>query len=197
MRKNETIDRRDGGCIAGRRPDFTCKCCICGKGDFDGLPGVLKIANGKLVYEVSSAPKFEDNKPLTTNILVVKKWDDKNNAAKKRPAAVTIYLLDGETVVSTAELSEATGWSHTFTEVANDGIYSVAERAVANYKADYSGDAENGFIVTNTYSGGKLPQTGQYWWPVILLATAGVCFVILGVYELRVKKNGKEKCRGT
>ena len=150
-------------------------------------------SGGKLYYEVSSVPKIEDSKPNEISIYVVKKWDDKNNAAKKRPDSVNIELLNGSTVVSSAELSESNGWSHTFTGVSKDGNYSVREKAIANYKANYSGDITNGFVVTNTYNGEKLPQTGQYWWPIILIAIAGACFVLLGVYEIGVKKSGKKK----
>ncbi len=150
-------------------------------------------SGGKLYYEVSSVPKIEDSKPDEISIYVVKKWDDKNNAAKKRPDSINIELLNGSTVVSTAKLSESNGWSHTFTGVSKDGNYSVRENAVANYKANYSGDIANGFVVTNTYNGEKLPQTGQYWWPIILIAIAGVGLIALGIYEIGVKKNAKKK----
>lgn len=150
-------------------------------------------SGGKLYYEVSSVPKIEDSKPNETSIYVVKKWDDKNNAAKKRPDSVNIELLNGSEAVSTAKLSESNGWSHTFTGVSKDGNYSVRENSVANYKANYSGDMANGFVVTNTYTGEKLPQTGQYWWPIILIAIAGVGFIALGIYEVGVKKNAKKK----
>ncbi len=150
-------------------------------------------SGGKLYYEVSSVPKIEDSKPNEISIYVVKKWDDKNNAAKKRPDFVNIELLNGSKVVSTAELSELNGWSHTFAGVSKDGVYSVREKAVANYKADYSGDTANGFVVTNTYNGEKLPQTGQYWWPIILIAIAGVGFIALGIYEMGVKNNAEKK----
>lgn len=150
-------------------------------------------SGGKLNYEVDSVPKLEDNTPDVINIYVVKKWEDKNNASKKRPQSVTVELLNGETVIASAELGEGNGWSHTFSKLPKDGSYSVREKAVANYKADYSGDATNGFVVTNTYSGEKLPQTGQYWWPIVIIAIAGVGFVLLGVCEIGLKKNGKKK----
>ena len=150
-------------------------------------------SGGKLYYEVSSVPKTQDSKPDEISIYVVKKWDDKNNAAKKRPDSVNIELLNGSEVVLAAKLSESNGWSHTFTGVSKDGNYSVREKAVANYKANYSGDMTNGFVVTNTYNGEKLPQTGQYWWPIILIAIAGAGFIALGVYEVGVKKNAKKK----
>lgn len=150
-------------------------------------------AGGVLCYEVPSAPKLEDNNPNKINIYVLKKWDDKNNASKKRPQAVTVELLNGNAVAASIELSEKNGWAHTFSNLPKDGNYSIREKAVANYKADYSGDYLNGFVVTNTYAGEKLPQTGQYWWPILLIAIAGACFILLGVYEIGVKKNGEKK----
>ncbi|MBQ7045118.1 MAG: Cna B-type domain-containing protein [Clostridia bacterium] len=147
----------------------------------------------KLLYQLTSSPKLQDNTPNEISLYVIKKWDDKNNASKNRPESVTIELLNGDTVVSSVQLSEQNGWSHTFEKLSKDGNYSVREKAVANYKTTYSGDTTNGFIVTNTYNGEKLPQTGQYWWPIVLIAVAGAGFVALGIYELGVKKNGKEE----
>lgn len=164
-------------------------------GGFTFNPYIVFIpyeSGGKLCYAVDSVPKLEDNTPDKISLYVIKKWQDENNASKKRPESVTIELLNGSATVDTVELNEKNGWAHTFRELAKNGDYSVREKAVPDYKADYSGDAENGFIVTNTYAGEKLPQTGQYWWPIILIAIAGACFVLLGVYEIGVKKNGKK-----
>lgn len=149
-------------------------------------------SKGKLYYEIISSPKIEDSKPNLINIYVIKKWDDKNNAAKKRPETVMVELLDGETVISSAVLSELNGWAHTFTDVSKDGNYSVKEKAVENYTVQYNGDVSNGFIVTNLYNGEKLPQTGQLWWPIIILSIAGIAFVLLGIIELGARKNEKK-----
>lgn len=150
-------------------------------------------SGGKLYYEITSSPKAEDSKLNLINVYVIKKWDDKNNAAKKRPESVTIELLDGEKVISSAVLNKQNGWAHTFTDVSKDGNYSVREKKVENYTAQYSGDVSNGFIVTNSYNGGKLPQTGQLWWPIIIISIAGIAFVLLGIIELGARKNGKKK----
>jgi len=150
-------------------------------------------SGGKLSYEISSAPKAEDNRSDEINVYVVKKWDDKNNAEKKRPDFVTVDLMNGESVVGTVELSEANGWAHTFSGVPKDGDYSVRERAVTDYKANYSGDKTNGFIVTNTYSGGNLVQTGQLWWPVAPLFIAGIGFILFGIVSLPIKNRRKKE----
>lgn len=150
-------------------------------------------SEGKLYYEVLSTPKLENIGPDEINIYVVKKWDDKNNVAKKRPESITVELLNGEKVVGEVLLSEANAWSHTFLKLSKDGDYSVREKKVADYKATYSGDTTNGFIITNSYAGEKLPHTGQYWWPIVIIAIAGAGLLVLGIYEIGVKKNGSKK----
>ena len=144
---------------------------------------------GVLSYDIQSIPKLEENKPGEICIYVMKKWQDKDDAAQKRPDSVCVDLLDGETVVETVELSNANGWTHTFEGLAKGGSYSVQEKEVTDYTAQYSGDVENGFVITNTYAGEKLPQTGQYWWPIAIMGIAGICFILLAVIEFGAKKD--------
>lgn len=47
-------------------------------------------------------------------------------------------------------------------------------------------------IPNTNQTDGKLPQTGQLWWPILMLSIAGVCLVILGIIELRNKRNEKK-----
>ncbi len=49
-------------------------------------------------------------------------------------------------------LSEENRWAHTFRKLSKDGDCSVREKTVANCKADYSGDAQNGFVIINGYN---------------------------------------------
>lgn len=147
---------------------------------------------GKLHYEISSAPKTEINTPNDKSVYVVKKWEDKNNAAKKRPNEITVELKHNGIIIDTAILNEDNGWAYTFTKLPEQGEYQVAEKSVKDYSVKYSGDSENGFIITNTYNGEKLPQTGQLWWPIAIISVAGIAFVCLGIIELGVRKNGKK-----
>lgn len=146
----------------------------------------------KLYYDITTSPKVENNQPEQINIYVLKRWDDQNDAADKRPDSITVELLNGDQIVATAQLHDTNGWSHTFIGVAKDGSYSIREKAVEDYRTSYSGDATNGFLVINTYEGERLPQTGQYWWPIGLLTVVGVCFVLLGIFEIGAKKHDKK-----
>ena len=52
------------------------------------------------------------------------------------------------------------------------------------------------FVVTNTYPGKtppKLPQTGLLWWPVPLLACAGLALVLAGAGARRRGRGSHEK----
>ena len=87
------------------------------------------------------------------DVPVVKKWVG--------PAAgeVTVSLKRGDAVVGTLKLSDANGWKASFEGLAkydasgSEIEYTVKEDEVAGYSSAITGDALNGFTVTNTYVG--------------------------------------------
>lgn len=88
------------------------------------------------------------------DVPVVKKWVG--------PAAgeVTVSLKRGDAVVGTLKLNESNGWKASFeglpkydAQTGEEIEYSVAEEPVEGYDSSVSGDAHNGFTVTNTYVG--------------------------------------------
>ena len=150
--------------------------------------------HGQLVYEVTSKPKTNINIPDSRNVYVIVRWEDNENVFQKRPENVTVHLKLNGNILESIQLSNANGWAHTFENVPLDGVFSVEEESVPLYSTKYSGDAENGFIITNIYQPSeKLPQTGQLWWPIACIGIAGISFVILGIIELRNKKDGEKK----
>ena len=85
------------------------------------------------------------------DVPVAKKWVG--------PAAgeVTVSLKRGDEVVGTMKLNEAGGWKGTFSglpkydsQTGEEIEYSVAEDAVDGYSSAVTGDAHDGFTVTNT-----------------------------------------------
>lgn len=95
----------------------------------------------------------------TTDISVEKKWDDNNNAKKKRPDSITVELIatydDQEHVVETRVLNAENDWKTTFkglpTVNAEKKItYKIKEIAVAGYKTTITDNGKGGFIITNT-----------------------------------------------
>ena len=90
-------------------------------------------------------------------ISVSKVWNDAANKDGIRPEQVTINLLaDGEQVESHV-LTAAEGWKFSFSERnakadGKDIVYTVTENAVVGYEASVTGNAESGFVVTNTHT---------------------------------------------
>ena len=110
------------------------------------------LVPGKLVIEKTFefTPEELDDTPI--DIPVTKNWDDNGNKDGNRPAAITVRLLANNAEVASAELTEATGWKYTFTEMpryteAGEPInYTITEDAVAWYEA-----VINGYNIVNVY----------------------------------------------
>ena len=68
----------------------------------------------------------------------------------------------------------------------------VQYEVVAEPKVEQNVTEPEPEIPNTNQTGGKLPQTGQLWWPILMLVIAGGCLVILGIMELRKKKDEKE-----
>ena len=95
--------------------------------------------------------------PATTSVKVTKNWDDSNDQDGLRPKSVTVHLMNGDQVVQTKVLNAENHWSATFDQLAvnEDGkpiTYTVKEDEVANYTSAVTGDAKDGFTITNTHT---------------------------------------------
>ena len=73
----------------------------------------------------------------TTEATVKKVWNDSNDQDGKRPAKLTVNLMNGNTVVSTVTLSEENGW----------------EATVSNLPKK-----ENGTVISYSWSEGSMPE---------------------------------------
>ena len=103
--------------------------------------------------------------PGKTSISATKVWDDAENQDGKRPANVTFVLSAkvGTTPVTGLDGDEQTvtateNWSYTWTNLplkkdGSDIVYSVDEKTVPDgYTKSVTGDVENGFTITNSYT---------------------------------------------
>lgn len=91
----------------------------------------------------------------TTDIEVVKIWEDNDNKDGNRPKSVTIHLFAGGQEIKTATLSEANGWKRHFGKLpkfvnGHPIHYSVTEDPVEWYVTDI-----HGFTIRNRY----MPET--------------------------------------
>ena len=102
--------------------------------------------------------------PEMVDISVSKSWDDSNNQDGKRVGEVEVQLYaDGCAVAGKVlKLNEGNGWKGTFIELdkyqnGKKISYTVKETTnVDGYTASVSGNAENGYVITNKYTPDKV-----------------------------------------
>ncbi|MGN0974366.1 MAG: Cna B-type domain-containing protein [Gemmiger sp.] len=147
-------------------------------------------------YQVEAFAKPEVS-PVRTDIEVVKVWKDECHRGE-RPKSVTIQLLcDGKAYGGAVTLPYNGRWSYTWQDLDTNHYWTVTETPVAGYKTPVIERQGNTFVVTNECSkptgSGKhdLPPTGQLWWPVPVLLTAGLLLVVAGL--ARRRGGGNEK----
>lgn len=112
------------------------------------------------VQGVTAGTEFEfPNVSTKTSIPVTKIWDDGDNQDNIRPDEITVQLYaNGEKVTGkTLVLNETNSWSGSFTDIpaykaGQKVTYTVQETAVPDgYTAEVSGNAADGFTITNTH----------------------------------------------
>lgn len=166
------------------------------------------------VYEIELAPKYR-MKEETTEITVVKVWDDKTS--KYRPSQIEAQLIDGktDTVRDTVVLNKNNNWRYTWTDLPLSDWEVIEKEIPENYTVTVERDG-NVIVLTNTSTkkppedpekpeeseepeddepleenektSEKLPQTGTYWRPVPILAMVGIILVAVGLVRRRNEK---------
>ena len=87
------------------------------------------------------------------DIPIKKVWE---NPRIPHPDEVKVNLKNGDTVIDSITLSESNGWKGSFkglpkySESGSEVRYTVAEVPVEGYSSKVTGDAKDGFTVTNT-----------------------------------------------
>ena len=146
-------------------------------------------ANGqKITYTIGEdqldgydAPEVDQGNLTVTNsrtpekiaIKASKKWDDAENQDGKRLANVVVKLykeVGGQkSEVANRTLTEADQWATEFAnlnkyEKGQEVVYSLEEDAVPHYQSQVTGNAADGFVVTNTYKPETIKISGQKKW---------------------------------
>ncbi|MGI6721877.1 MAG: Cna B-type domain-containing protein [Anaerovoracaceae bacterium] len=102
--------------------------------------------------------------PETIDVSGNKTWDDKDDQDGMRPDSITVNLLANGEKVDSKTVTANDKWAWTFKDVpkykgGKEIKYTLTEDPVDNYTSEITGDAENGFLVTNTHVVKK--TTGQ------------------------------------
>lgn len=134
------------------------------KYDSDGNEIVYIVSEDTVPYYRSETDGYNlINTYETVNISVNKVWQDADNQDGIRPDSITVNLLaDGEKVTSAVVTPDDNGdWNYTFEDLpkynANGETteYTVSEESVSHYTTEVTGDAADGFIITNSHTPGK------------------------------------------
>lgn len=149
------------------------------------------------VYDVTASCKYDSdyNPPGgggdkdTIDRKVLKVWQDDGNE-EKRPDEIIVQLLRDGDVYDTVTLSERNNWKHTWNDLDEDHVWRVVEYDTPEgytVTVDRQGIT---FVMTNSQTeeipdeppptGPGLPQTGMLWWPVPVLACAGLFLFLIG-----------------
>lgn len=141
------------------------------------------------IYDEIIYPKDgpEDGK---TEIEVVKKWA---KGSKTQPIEVELLNKEGD-VCETVILNEENNWRHKWTSL-EKGEWMVGENNVPEGYTVAISEEQDRYVIINTPNtpevpgsstpSGKLPQTGVLWWPVPILAGAGMMFFMIGWIKRR------------
>ena len=149
---------------------------------------IFDASGQKIIYTIGEdqldgydAPEVDQGNLTVTNsrtpekisIKASKKWDDAGNQDGKRPANVVVKLykeVGGQkSEVANRTLTEADQWATEFTnlnkyEKGQEVVYSLEEDAVPHYQSQVTGNATDGFVVTNTYKPETIKISGQKKW---------------------------------
>ena len=161
-------------------------------------------ARDNWVYGLTVDPKPEEVRHYD-EIRVRKVWVDGQSA--DRPEQITVRLYVNDRLYGTVTLSAQNNWRYTWDVrgIAQPAVFKVTEVGVPEgytHSVDYTGTYITScrgpgreITIVNRKRGvrpprpsGTLPQTGLLWWPVPLLAGAGMVLFILG--WLRRRRHG-------
>lgn len=125
---------------------------------------------------------------ILDNYKVLKIWKDEGHE-KQRPKKITVELLkDGESV-DTQILNADNNWQYEWDGLESGHEWKVVEKNIpASYTMSNTLDGQT-YVIVNTFKsktpgtstgGSTLPQTGQLWWPVPILAVLGLTSFMIG-----------------
>ena len=148
---------------------------------FTGLP---EYANGeKIVYSVYEygipeeyTVSYDGNTivnthtPYTTEVTVIKAWNDSHNRDGRRPNSIRVQLYkNGESIGSPVVLSENNNWEHIYENLPmyDNGIlvnYTVDELQTPNRYTKQVSSNDNAFVIVNSYTPSVINLTVNKIW---------------------------------
>lgn len=162
------------------------------------LVSLPTVIDGNHEYNLSANIKNEQFSGMN-RCSVYKVWKSADGKTIDPPQEIVVQLLKDGVVYDEKVLNESNTWHYNWDDLDTDSIWSVVEKNVPKgftVEIEYDG-GDCVYTITNTEEKKpvidkdkdkeKLPQTGQLWWPVYVLAVVGLFFILAG----RVLNRGK------
>ena len=172
-------------------------------------PILITVPNRDAAGNWDSQVEIEHNKlekqsiDKKTSLKVVKIWKD-SGYKEKRPSEIKVKLYRDEKSYDTVTLSKKNNWKYEWEGLSVEYKWTVTEENVPDsYQVEYSKEGTTVYI-ENEYKKPKkekkpdkdkdkkdqekqkeLPQAGQLWWPVPILAVFGLTALLMGWMKRR------------
>lgn len=112
----------------------------------------------------------------TCDVSVKKVWEGSDEI----PDSIHVTLFQDGKEFETVSLSSENRWKYVWEDMEGLHWYEIKEDIPEGWECEVAQDGDS-FVVTNTYAGGNLPQTGQNWKWAVLFAGIGFLFILSGL----------------
>lgn len=133
-----------------------------------GTSGVIDFAEDTTASFTNTYE--QKNVKASVSVTVVKSWQDNNNQDGIRPNDVTVKLFaDGADTGKTVVLNTGNNWAASFTDLpqrkdGTDIAYTLQEVSVTGYTSVITGNAADGFTITNSHTPETVAVEGTKTW---------------------------------
>jgi hypothetical protein len=147
--------------------------------------------SGTVRYDAEASPKGTSTEKTNTaaGLTVLKIWNDGGDQTL-RPESISVTLFCDGNAYDETTLTGGNNWRYSWSGLPENHSWSVLENNVPEgYTVTYSSEGAILTIVNQsttdipeepTPKSGRLPQTGMLWWPVPMLAIAGLFLFAAG-----------------
>ena len=165
--------------------------------EMSSLSGIKEKENG---VDIKKSDKVQlVNQLENTEVPIKKVWKDENNKYGDRPDSVSIklYANDKDTG-KILVLNKDNNWNDVFANLPlkEDGNiikYTIKEEKIAKYRTQITGNAKDGFVITNTHKNIKpkkdSPKTGDSDMGLLFMGIAGLGIAGLAISMKKKKSN--------
>ncbi len=169
---------------------------------------LFEISSENITMDWDAYPKIEyhTNSELEVIYTVKKVWLNENGELRDPAAEITVEIYRDLELYETVVLSDANDWTYEWKDLDYYDFRVVETVIPEGYRVEYVSN-ETQYLIKNIYQDTdtttsvpqdttttettttlittatedeRLPQTGQLWWPVILLALGGLVLIAMG-----------------